>query len=139
MAPGSILRSPAAAAVAVVVALTHAPSAAAAPASAWRNRTVYQLLTDRYNAPGSPACNDLSVTCGGSFTGILDQLDYIQSAGFDAVWELDFWGRIRRNVEAADAVGGRVRTDLLDGFRLSCAEALVRRPFAVARVSSSVG
>ncbi len=24
-------------------------------------------------------------------------------AGFDAVWELDLWGRVRRNVEAADA------------------------------------
>ena len=28
-------------------------------------------------------------------------MDY--QAGFDAVWELDFWGRFRRGIEAADA------------------------------------
>ena len=27
----------------------------------------------------------------------------LYSVGFDAIWELDFWGRIGRNVEAADA------------------------------------
>ena len=54
----------------------------------WRNRTIYQLLTDRFsrgNGDDSP-CNDLSKYCGGTFKGIKDHLDYIQNLGFDAIW-----------------------------------------------------
>ena len=33
----------------------------------------------------------------------LSRTDTFYQAGFDAVWELDTWGRIRRSIESADA------------------------------------
>ncbi len=38
---------------------------------------------------------------------IADQSFWDYSVGFDAAWELDVWGRLRRGVEAADADYGR--------------------------------
>jgi NodT family efflux transporter outer membrane factor (OMF) lipoprotein len=39
-----------------------------------------------------------------AFTGLLPGYDYnTWSGGFNAAWELDFWGRFRRAIEAADA------------------------------------
>lgn len=55
------------------------------PASAWKSRTIYQVLTDRYNNPSRPSC-DLKNYCGGTFAGIAKQLDYIVDMGFDAIW-----------------------------------------------------
>lgn len=53
----------------------------------WKKRSVYQLLTDRYNFKGaSAACLDLHNYCGGTFSGITEKLDYIQGMGFDAIW-----------------------------------------------------
>jgi alpha-amylase len=44
----------------------------------WKKRSVYQLLTDRYNFKGaSAACLDLHNYCGGTFSGITEKLDYI--------------------------------------------------------------
>jgi alpha-amylase len=57
-----------------------------APASAWRGRTVYQLLTDRFNNPSGAVCPDLDDYCGGTFSGVSAQLDYIAGMGFDAIW-----------------------------------------------------
>ena len=51
----------------------------------WQSRTIYQVLTDRYAGPDSNSC-DLSNYCGGTFRGIIDQLDYIIGLGFDAIW-----------------------------------------------------
>lgn len=52
-----------------------------------RSRNVYQLLTDRFAVTsGNPPCSNLGDYCGGSFRGITEQLDYIQSMGFDAIW-----------------------------------------------------
>jgi len=54
----------------------------------WRSRTIYQLLTDRFaltNGSTQP-CADLSNYCGGSFQGIINNLDYITGMGFDAIW-----------------------------------------------------
>ncbi len=31
-------------------------------------------------------CGDLSTYCGGTFRGIIDNLDYIQDLGFNAIW-----------------------------------------------------
>jgi alpha-amylase len=63
----------------------------AADFSVWQNRTIYQLLTDRFSKPlGSIGqynnCADLNRYCGGKFVGIEQRLDYIQNMGFDAIW-----------------------------------------------------
>jgi hypothetical protein len=51
-----------------------------------------RIITDRYALPsGSPidphACNTSAQTwCGGTWAGITQNLDYIQAAGFTAIW-----------------------------------------------------
>lgn len=64
-------------------------------ASEWRSRSVYQLLTDRfspsnfnYTLCSETPINENSVRhyCGGTYRGIIDQLDYIVELGFDAIW-----------------------------------------------------
>ncbi|CAO3622891.1 unnamed protein product [Cunninghamella blakesleeana] len=60
-----------------------------ASADDWKDRTIYQVLTDRFALSDSSSgsdCQDLSNYCGGSFNGITQQLDYINSMGFDAIW-----------------------------------------------------
>jgi alpha-amylase len=61
--------------------------ASGASSSAWKSRTIYQVLTDRFavNGGGSPSC-DVHNYCGGTFKGLTAKLDYIQNMGFDAVW-----------------------------------------------------
>ena len=55
--------------------------------SAWKKRSVYQLLTDRYakNNGDTSGCN-LSNYCGGDFGGIQKNLQYVKDLGFDAIW-----------------------------------------------------
>jgi alpha-amylase len=49
----------------------------------WKQRSVYQLLTDRfYGGSGT----DITTYQGGTWKGIEDKLDYIQGMGFDAIW-----------------------------------------------------
>ena len=54
----------------------------------WKTRTIYQLLTDRFARTdgSSNYCGDLSKYCGGTYKGIIDNLDYITGMGFDAIW-----------------------------------------------------
>ncbi len=64
------------------------------------------------NSSTATSANGLSGTSGGIPTSVtstgggpgmhLGSFNLFQS-GFDATWELDFWGRVRREVEAADA------------------------------------
>jgi NodT family efflux transporter outer membrane factor (OMF) lipoprotein len=59
---------------------------------------------------------------------LLSQPYNIYQGGFDASWEPDFWGRVRRSVEAADAqvlASGA----LFDGARLDVAADVARRYF----------
>jgi len=59
----------------------------AADANAWRSRSIYQVLTDRFaKTDGSQGGCDLHNYCGGTFVGIKNKLDYIASMGFDAIW-----------------------------------------------------
>jgi multidrug efflux system outer membrane protein len=46
----------------------------------------------------------------------------VYDAGFDAVWELDFFGRIRRNIEARNADLGAAEADLRDAQIIVIAE-----------------
>jgi alpha-amylase len=65
---------------------THAH---AANLAAWKSRTIYQTMTDRFaRTDGSTthACNTTAgLYCGGTWLGTLSHLDYIQGMGFDAV------------------------------------------------------
>jgi alpha-amylase len=71
----------------------------------WRDRSIYQVMTDRF------ARSDESLTaecnpeegryCGGSWNGIIRRLDYIQGMGFDAIWI----SPITKNVEGSTAYG----------------------------------
>ena len=67
---------------------------AAQPASAWRGRRIYQIMTDRFayanSANSSSHCQDanscnMNLYNGGTFQGVIDQLDYITGMGFDAI------------------------------------------------------
>ena len=60
----------------------------AADKAAWKTRTIYQLLTDRFwrsNGDVTTPC-DITTYCGGDWTGIQQQLQYVKDLGFDAIW-----------------------------------------------------
>ncbi|AYW66786.1 MAG: efflux transporter outer membrane subunit [Pseudomonas aeruginosa] len=59
-------------------------------------------------------------------------------AGFDASWELDLWGRVRRSVEAADA-DIDASAALLDAARLSIASELARSYFELRTTQRLIG
>ena len=63
-------------------------SASSRTAEEWKPRSVYQIITDRFarSEDNMTPCTDLSKYCGGTFKGIIDNLDYIQGMGFDAIW-----------------------------------------------------
>ncbi|THH15893.1 hypothetical protein EW146_g4659 [Bondarzewia mesenterica] len=62
----------------------------AATAAQWRGRSIYQIITDRYALPAgaaTDACDPGQQTwCGGTWNTIRENLDYIQDAGFTAIW-----------------------------------------------------
>lgn len=58
-------------------------------AEQWKQRSIYQVLTDRFApdtaAEESDSCDYLDgLYCGGTWQGIIRRLDYIQGMGFDA-------------------------------------------------------
>lgn len=59
----------------------------AATKDQWKSRTIYQVLTDRFSRGNgdNSGCPDLHNYCGGTFKGITQNLDYIQTMGFDAI------------------------------------------------------
>ncbi len=53
----------------------------------WKSRVIYQLLTDRFSRTnGDTSGCDIRNYCGGSFRGIINNLDYISGMGFNAIW-----------------------------------------------------
>ncbi|KAI7210949.1 alpha-amylase [Hortaea werneckii] len=77
----------------VVLLSFLAGSAQAADAAEWRRRSIYQVLTDRYaygngtDEDHAPNCEvELGLYCGGTWRGIMNNLDYIQGMNFDAIW-----------------------------------------------------
>ena len=54
----------------------------------WKQRTIYQLLTDRFakTIDTSDNCTNLHDYCNGTFQGIINHIDYIQGMNFDAIW-----------------------------------------------------
>ena len=53
----------------------------------WKTRSIYQIVTDRFSRTnGDSSGCDLRNYCGGTFTGIKNNLDYISGMGFNAIW-----------------------------------------------------
>ena len=66
------------------------PLALALSPAQWRQQSIYQIVTDRFASPLSnpPSCSgqdQLNLYCNGTFQGVINKLDYIQSMGFTAV------------------------------------------------------
>lgn len=65
-------------------------TAFAATAEEWKSRSIYQLIVDRYALPDGAdptKCNPADQTwCGGTWNTVRENLDYIQNAGFTAIW-----------------------------------------------------
>ncbi|KAF5391839.1 hypothetical protein D9757_001670 [Collybiopsis confluens] len=70
--------------------LSLSSRAQAASASEWRGRSIYQVIIDRYaltNGSDLNSCDPNQQTwCGGTWNTLRENLDYIQDAGFTAVW-----------------------------------------------------
>jgi hypothetical protein len=86
------------AASAALLAWTWTQSVAvvlAASAADWRSRSIYQVMTDRYSrtdASTTAKCDAAAgVYCGGTWQGIINNLDYIQNMGFTAVRLAPLW------------------------------------------------
>ncbi|KAF4993144.1 hypothetical protein F66182_16492, partial [Fusarium sp. NRRL 66182] len=70
----------------LVTALAIAACANAASADDWAKRSIYQVITDRYaRSVDSPDDCNITQYCGGTWSGLVDKLDYIQGMGFTAV------------------------------------------------------
>ncbi|KAG8777412.1 hypothetical protein FRC12_000372 [Ceratobasidium sp. 428] len=82
-------------------------SAFAATAEQWRDRSIYQIITDRFALPeGSntplDACDPMKQRyCGGTWQSIRANLDYIQRMGFTAIWI----SPVNKNIEGVTAYG----------------------------------
>jgi len=74
----------------VALSLALVQSTIAANAEAWRSRSIYQIITDRFartDGSTTATCDaGNGLYCGGTWQGIINKLDYIQGMGFDAIW-----------------------------------------------------
>ncbi|KAG1900749.1 glycoside hydrolase family 13 protein [Suillus fuscotomentosus] len=66
------------------------PYVYAATSDQWRGRSIYQVIIDRYALPEGADPNQCPsgtrTWCGGTWNSLRQNLDYIQDAGFTAVW-----------------------------------------------------
>lgn len=71
----------------------------------WRSRSIYQVMTDRFartdRSTIAPCEPRLGSYCGGSWRGIINELDYIQGMGFDAI----YISPVTQNLEGDTAYG----------------------------------
>src|SRR5699024_11151187 len=78
--------------------------------AAWKTRTVYQTMTDRFaQTDGSTtrACNlTEGAYCGGTWRGTINHLDYIQDMGFDAIMMSPIVKNIEERVSYGEAYHG---------------------------------
>ncbi|KAL3417883.1 alpha amylase [Phlyctema vagabunda] len=88
----------------------------AATRDEWRSRSIYQLVTDRFaRTDGSTdyPCNTTArLHCGGTYQGIINQLDYIQGMGFTAVWISPVVKNIEEMTEYGEAYHGYWPADI---------------------------
>ncbi|KAG1882923.1 glycoside hydrolase family 13 protein [Suillus subluteus] len=76
--------------LAVALLVFALPLAYAATPDQWRGRSIYQVIIDRYALPDGADPNQCPpgtrTWCGGTWNSLRQNLDYIQDAGFTAIW-----------------------------------------------------
>ncbi|EAW12376.1 alpha-amylase [Aspergillus clavatus NRRL 1] len=94
------------------------PSTWAANTSQWKPRAIYQTMTDRFaRTDGSTTAHCVSserIYCGGTWRGMINQLDYIQGMGFDAVMISPVIKNVEGRVEYGEAYHGYWPIDLYE-------------------------
>lgn len=80
------------------------------------------------NAAGSRVLRAIADGQADPFIALVSEPFTLYQAGFDASWELDLWGRVRRSVEAADADVQR-EAALLEAARLTLASEVAQDYF----------
>ncbi|PWY87724.1 alpha-amylase [Aspergillus heteromorphus CBS 117.55] len=98
----------------LIVALAATVVLGASPAQ-WRTQSIYFLLTDRFartDNSTTAACNTGERQyCGGTWQGIINQLDYIQGMGFTAIWITPVTGQIPQETGYGEAYHGYWQQD----------------------------
>ncbi|OLN88606.1 Alpha-amylase A type-3-like protein 1 [Colletotrichum chlorophyti] len=103
-------------AVSALVAALAVQGVSALSAAEWRSQTIYQVMTDRFaRTDGSttvPCDLSLGTYCGGSWRGIIQQLDYIQGLGATAVWISPFVKNIQGKSRDGESYHGYWAQDI---------------------------
>ncbi|KAL2835119.1 glycoside hydrolase superfamily [Aspergillus cavernicola] len=93
-----------------------ATAALAATPAQWRSQSIYFLLTDRFartDNSTTAACDTTAAQyCGGSWQGIINQLDYIQGMGFTAIWITPVTANLEEDTAYGQAYHGYWQQDI---------------------------
>ncbi|CRG83126.1 alpha-amylase, putative [Talaromyces islandicus] len=88
----------------------------AATPDEWRSQSIYFLLTDRFaradNSTTATCDTDDRLYCGGSWQGIINQLDYIQNMGFTAIWISPVTEQLPQNTSDGSSYHGYWQQDI---------------------------
>ncbi|KAK3937815.1 glycoside hydrolase [Diplogelasinospora grovesii] len=89
--------------VAAAAAIAFAGLSSAANITEWKSQSIYQVMIDRFaRTDGSTTATcEPYLFCNGSWTGLINNLDYIQNMGFTAVQI----SPVVKNMEGETAVG----------------------------------
>ncbi|KAJ5093297.1 hypothetical protein N7456_009158 [Penicillium angulare] len=91
------------------------PAIAATPAE-WRTQSIYFMLTDRFartdNSTTASCDSSMGQYCGGSWQGIINQLDYIQNMGFTAIWITPVTEQLPQSTSDGEAYHGYWQQDI---------------------------
>ncbi|KAJ5827844.1 Glycoside hydrolase superfamily [Penicillium robsamsonii] len=82
----------------------------------WRSQSIYFLLTDRFGRSDNSVtanCNTNDrIYCGGTWQGIINQLDYIQGMGFTAIWITPVTKQLSQNTGDGSSYHGYWQQDI---------------------------
>lgn len=85
-------------------------SCLAATPDEWRSRSIYQVMTDRFArtdlSTSTPCVTSDRLYCGGTWSGLISRLDYIQGMGFDAIWISPITAQIEGETAYGEAYHG---------------------------------
>ncbi|KAK0611815.1 alpha-amylase-like protein [Immersiella caudata] len=88
---------------AAAAVLAFSGLASAANLTEWKDRSIYQVMIDRYALTDGSTDHECAahLTCGGTWAGLLNKLDYIEDLSFTAIQI----SPIVKNIEEHTAVG----------------------------------